>query len=275
MAFLASMEIHLDDITLHAVQAGHGPLALFLHGITANAYVFMPVMQALASRFHVVSIDMRGHGRSSKPATGYEADDYANDIAGVIRHFGGAPALLVGHALGARDALTAGARGDGSVAAVVSLDFTPFIEPAVFDALEQRVTHGSRQFADTDAIRRALAERYPMMPRAAIERRVEYGYRRADGGWRPLVDPSAVRQTVTGMRRDIAPALAGLTMPTLLVRGSQTRFVSPDAWRRTRALRPDVAMVEIPTADHYVAEVAPARTAEEILHFWDKTAGRV
>lgn len=274
MAFFASTEIELDHITLHAAHAGSGPLALFLHGITANAYIFMPVMQAMASRFRVVSIDMRGHGRSSKPATGYEADDYADDIAGVIRHFGGEPALLIGHALGARDALTAGARRDGLVAAVVALDFTPFIEPAVFDALEQRVTHGSRHFADTDTIRRALAERYPLMPQAAIERRVEFGYRRADGGWRPLVDPSAVRQTVTGMRRDIAPALAALTIPALLVRGALTRFVSKDAWTRTKALRPDVAMVEIATADHYVAEVAPAKTAHQIVQFWETTAGR-
>src|SRR3989442_1564880 len=35
---------------LHAIEAGAGPLALCLHGITANGYVFEPLMTALAAR---------------------------------------------------------------------------------------------------------------------------------------------------------------------------------------------------------------------------------
>jgi len=54
---------------LHAIEAGAGPLALCLHGVTANAYVFEPLMTALAARFRVVSLDQRGHGRSPKRRT--------------------------------------------------------------------------------------------------------------------------------------------------------------------------------------------------------------
>lgn len=264
----STLDCRVGAVTLHAVAAGKGPLAIFLHGITANAHVFLPLMSRLADRFRVVSIDMRGHGRSSKPSSGYTADDYADDIEGLVRHLDGGPALLAGHALGARDALVAGARSSGLISAVVAIDFTPFIEPAVFEALEQRVGGGNRLFADVDAIRDALAERYPLLPADAIQRRARYGYVEADGGWRPLADPAAMRQTAAGLRQDLAPALSAITVPTLLIRGAKSRFVSPEAWARTRALRPDIAMVEIADADHYAAEEAPLPIAREIVRFW-------
>ena len=145
---VAARECRLGAVTLHTIGAGTGPLAVLLHGITANAYVFLPLMQKLADRFHVVSIDMRGHGRSSKPTAGYDATDYADDIEALIRHLGVGPALLIGHALGARDAFVAGARDKGLVTGVVGIDFTPFIEPAVFEALGRRIGGGNRLFAD-------------------------------------------------------------------------------------------------------------------------------
>lgn len=266
----STLECRVGSVTLHAVAAGKGPLAIFLHGITANAYVFVPLMSRLADRFRVVSVDMRGHGRSSKPISGYAADDYADDVEGLIRHLGGGPSLLVGHALGARDALVAGARARGLVSGVVAIDFTPFIEPAVFEALEQRVGGGNRLFADVDAIRDALAERYPLLPADAIRRRAMYGYVEAQGGWRPLADPAAMRQTAAGLRQDLAPTLSAISVPTLLIRGAESRFVSPEVWARTRALRPDIAMVEVADADHYAAEEAPGPIAQEIVRFWQR-----
>ena len=125
---LETFEYPLDGVTLHAVAVGKGPLAVLLHGITANAYVFLPLMERLADHFRLVSIDMRGHGRSSKPATGYAARNYADDIEALVRHLGAGPALLIGHALGARDAFMAAARDNGLISGIVAIDFTPFID---------------------------------------------------------------------------------------------------------------------------------------------------
>ena len=267
---VAARECRLGAVTLHTIGAGTGPLAVLLHGITANAYVFLPLMQKLADRVHVVSIDMRGHGRSSKPTAGYDATDYADDIEALIRHLGVGPALLIGHALGARDAFVAGARDKGLVTGVVGIDFTPFIEPAVFEALGRRIGGGNRLFADVAEIEQALAERYPMMPAEAIRRRARYGYVRADGGWRPLAALDAMLQTATGMRESFEAAFVSLKVPTLLIRGADSKFVSPDVWARTQALRPDMRMVELPDADHYAAEEIPGPIAREIVSFWQR-----
>ncbi|MBX9945774.1 MAG: alpha/beta hydrolase [Reyranella sp.] len=271
---VSERECRLGAVTLHTIAAGKGPLAVLLHGITANAYVFLPLMRHLADHFHVVAVDMRGHGRSSKPATGYAATDYARDIEALIRHLGGGPALLIGHALGARDAFVAGARDNGLVTGVVGIDFTPFIEPAAFEALGRRISGGNRLFADVAAIEQALAERYPRMPADAIRRRAQYGYVRVDDGWRPLAALDAMLQTAAGMRESFEAAFVSLKVPTLLIRGADSKFVSPDVWARTRMLRPDMRMVELPDADHYAAEEIPGPIAREIVSFWQRDVQR-
>ena len=91
---------------LFAVEAGAGPPVICLHGITANAYVWLPVMERLAADYRVVAIDQRGHGRSDRPDSGYAAGDFAADVVALIEALG-APAVLIGHSLGARNALAA------------------------------------------------------------------------------------------------------------------------------------------------------------------------
>lgn len=261
------LTIALPHITLHGHVAGQGALALFFHGITANGRVWDPVIERLAGRMRCVAIDQRGHGRSDKPAAGYAAADFAGDIAALVRHFDAGPALLVGHSLGARNAIVAAATTPALVRGVVAIDFTPTIETAVFDALDARVGGGDRLFASLDAVRAYLADRYRRLPPDAIERRALHGYRAVDGGWRPLADPHAMQAISTGLREDLAPALRALGVPALLIRGADSTLVSPAAWQRTRALRPDIAALELSGADHYVPEEVPEAVAAAIRGF--------
>jgi 2-(acetamidomethylene)succinate hydrolase len=227
--------------------------------------VFEPVAQLLASRFRVVSIDQRGHGRAPKPKSGYGAADYARDVARLAEE----KTLLIGHSLGARNALVAGERHPGKVAAVVAIDFTPFIEPEVFDALDARVNGGSRDFASLDEVRAYLRGRYPRLPDDAVARRAQHGYERVKGKWRPLAAPGAMRATCAGLRENLEGTLREIRVPVLLLRGADSKLVSRAAWEKTKALRPDIRALEIADADHYVPEEQPAAVAAAIFDFWD------
>jgi len=227
--------------------------------------VFEPVAELLASRFRIVCIDQRGHGRAPKPKSGYSAADYARDIAKLVEE----KTLLIGHSLGARNALVAGIRYPQKVSAVVAIDFTPFIEREVFDALEARVDAGARDFFSMDEIKSYLKSRYPRLPADAIERRARHGYEQVDGRWRPLAAPEAMRETCKGLREDLAATVTSIKVPVLLLRGEDSKLVSPEAWARTRSLRPDIAAREIAGADHYVPEEQPAAVAAAVLDFWD------
>lgn len=227
--------------------------------------MFEPVAELLASRFRIVSIDQRGHGRAPKPRSGYSGQDYARDIARLAEE----KTLLIGHSLGARNALVAGHRYPEKVAAVVAIDFTPFIEPEVFDALEERVNGGARDFASLEEVRAYLRNRYPRLPDDAIARRAQHGYERVKGKWRALAAPAAMRATCAGLRENLEGTLKNIRVPVLLLRGKDSKLVSPAAWEKTKALRPDIRAQEIPGADHYVPEEQPAAVAAAILDFWE------
>jgi 2-(acetamidomethylene)succinate hydrolase len=119
------------------------------------------------------------------------------------------------------------------------------------------VNGGDRVFADLRQVEAYLAQRYPRLPSDAIERRARYGYREAQGGYRPFADPSAMSRTCAGLRAPLDEVVRIIDRPAVLARGAQSRLVSPAAWARTRELRPDIAAVEIEDADHYVPEEQP------------------
>ena len=265
----ASRRIDCGGVALNVVEAGQGPLMLFFHGITANGAVFGPMTRQLQDRFTTVAVDQRGHGLSDKPDTGYEAADFARDIAGLIRALDRGPAILIGHSLGSRNSVTAAADYPDLVRSVVAIDFTPYIESEVFDALEERVNAGDRSFPDLDAVETYLAGRYPNIPAPAIRIRAESGYRRTDDGWRPHASPAAMAQTARGLRADLTDAYRRVKRPVLLIRGADSRLVSAEALARTSALRPDLPVVVAPGADHYVNETAPDIVLKAITNFID------
>jgi 2-(acetamidomethylene)succinate hydrolase len=250
----------LTDTSIFAIEAGRGPLVLCMHGITANAYVFQPIMELLVDGFRVVSIDQRGHGRSGRPAR-YEAEDFAGDVAALLTELACGPATLLGHSLGARNALVAANLYPEQVQSVVAVDFTPFIEERVLDELETRVKGGDRTFTDLAAVEAYLSQRYPLLPRDAIRRRAEHGYRKVENGYRPLADAGAMALTAAALRASIEDTVRTVKQPTILVRGAHSKLVSPQAWARTRELRPDLEAVEVDGADHYVPEEQPAAVA--------------
>jgi 2-(acetamidomethylene)succinate hydrolase len=264
-----SRRIDAGHITLNVREAGDGPLMLFFHGITSNAAVFTPLMAGLSDRFTTIAVDQRGHGLSDKPESGYDAHEYAEDIAGLIRTLDRGRAILVGHSLGARNSVTAATKYPDLVRSVIAIDFTAYIETEALDALETRVNAGSRLFEDVAAVEAYLAGRYPNIPAAAIKVRAASGYRAGDGGLRPLASPAAMAQTAKGLRADLVPAYREVKRPVLIVRGENSKFVSAAALAKTSRLRPDLPVVVVPDADHYVNEVSPEITLRAITNFID------
>ncbi|WP_280987435.1 alpha/beta fold hydrolase [Jiella endophytica] len=264
-----SRRIDIGRIVLNVREGGSGPLILFFHGITANGAVFTPMMARFSDRFTVVAVDQRGHGHSDKPASGYEADDFVEDIAALVRKLDKGPAILVGHSLGSRNSVTAAAAHPDRVRSVIAIDFTPYIETEVFDALDSRVNAGDQVFEDLTAVETYLSRRYPNIPADAIRIRAESGYQRVDGGLRPLASPAAMAETSTGLRADLVPAFRDVKKPVLIIRGEDSKLVSAAALAKTSRLRPDLPVVVVPGADHYVNETAPDITFRAIQNFID------
>jgi pimeloyl-ACP methyl ester carboxylesterase len=88
---------------LHIEARGEGPAVVFTHGFGRTGDTWARQADALAADHHVVTWDLRGHGRSAAPARAYTREDALADLAAVVdaaMAAGGGPALLVGHSLG-------------------------------------------------------------------------------------------------------------------------------------------------------------------------------
>ncbi|MDH7799272.1 MULTISPECIES: alpha/beta hydrolase [unclassified Beijerinckia] len=255
-ATISTRRVNLGQLTLNLREVGSGQLIIFLHGVTSNSAIWDPILLNLSGRARCVAIDQRGHGLSDKPDAGYAAGDFAEDIAKIIASYGGEPATVVGNSLGSRNSIAVAALYPDLVKSIVPIDFTPFIENEVFDALEKRVVAGDRRFRSREEITEYLRDRYRLMPDTAIRTRVESAYVEEDGLWRPRASPSAMVQTVIGLREELETSMLRVKCPAMIVRGAQSSFVSEEAFQKTRDLRPDLSTYVVQGVDHYVNEEA-------------------
>jgi pimeloyl-ACP methyl ester carboxylesterase len=100
------MEFHRVDGTEIAIDArGLGDPVLFIHGALGQLGIWAEPMQALSGHRRVIAYDLRGHGKSSPPATP-DCDVHVGDAAAVLADkAGNAPATVVGWSNGASIAL--------------------------------------------------------------------------------------------------------------------------------------------------------------------------
>ncbi|MZE79991.1 alpha/beta hydrolase [Streptomyces xinghaiensis] len=85
---------------LHLAEQGTGPLVLLVHGFPESWYSWRHQLPALAAAgYRAVAIDVRGYGRSSKPAAtdAYRMLDLVEDNVAVVRALGEENAVVVGH----------------------------------------------------------------------------------------------------------------------------------------------------------------------------------
>lgn len=95
-----------SGLRLHFLQTGGGPDLVLIHGITGNLAVWHLRMAALLwDRFRLTTYDLRGHGRSDMPPSGYDADSMAADLLELLDALEIERPSLVGHSFGADIAL--------------------------------------------------------------------------------------------------------------------------------------------------------------------------
>ena len=100
MAEVHDRYAQINDIRLHFVEAGTGPLVLFLHGFPETSYSWRHQLTALAAAgYRAIAPDQRGYPKTEQPPS---VDDYTihhlvGDAVGLINALGAPDAVVVGH----------------------------------------------------------------------------------------------------------------------------------------------------------------------------------
>lgn len=95
-----SRHAEVDGVRLHYVTGGRGEPLVLLPGWPQTWWEYRKVMPALAARYRVIVVDLRGMGGSDKPASGYDKKTMARDVYGLVRKLGHDSVNIAGHDVG-------------------------------------------------------------------------------------------------------------------------------------------------------------------------------
>ena len=202
---------------LFAVESGRGTPIILLHGGLANHMACRGVAAPLASRYRVITPDLRGSGKSIF-AGELSWDRFADDVAALMRHLGLAKAVIGGVSFGSGVAVRTALRHPELVDKLVLL--TPAfagadvgLTPAQDEAMRAMDAVGSRAVAEGIEVIFPLFDRLPPEIRERI-RRIAAHY-----------DPASVAASTKFMASGAQPFgtasdLAAITAPTLVVPGA-------------------------------------------------------
>lgn len=259
------------------------PSVLLVHGGGQTRFAWGNTAAQLAREgWHVVSIDMRGHGDSDWHEAGdYRLDVFGADLRDIARTFA-RPPVVVGASMGGLSALVAAGETDEPViAGVVLVDITPRMSDTgverILSFMRDKVEEGFASLEEAaDAISRYQPHRVKPKSLDGLARNLRQG---TDGRWRWHWDP----RFVTGKNRprdditiDRLLACAGrLTVPTLLVRGRMSDLVTMEAAEEFLRMVPHAEFVDVADAGHMIAGDRNDAFNEAVVDFLQRRFAKI
>jgi 2-succinyl-6-hydroxy-2,4-cyclohexadiene-1-carboxylate synthase len=196
---MRDIRINVGSIELQVREyEREGDALFFLHFGGANLVMWQGVVPYFQDEYRLILVDLRGHGKSDKPQTGYHIDEMAHDVSGVMARLGIERAHIVGSSLGAEVGLSLAANEPEKVISLVCegalySEYGPYgvwegseaeFKAHVARKLEERRNAAEPVFASVDALvddRRQAFERYGWW-NEKVEALTRYDACEIDGG---------------------------------------------------------------------------------------------
>lgn len=108
-----------DGTSIYYERHGSGPAILFVHGSGGHHAAWWQQVAALREEFTVVTVDLRGFGKSDSSMTEFDGQDFPGDVVAVLDQEDLTDVMLVGQSIGSVAALRAGLLRPERVGSVV------------------------------------------------------------------------------------------------------------------------------------------------------------
>ena len=255
------------------------PPLLAIHGWLDNAASFDALAPLIATQFHLVALDLPGHGRSQHRPLGvrYHFVDYLDDVLAAADSLGWKTFSLLGHSLGGGVASFIAAAFPERVQKLFLIEVAGAVSAPVEKSLAQ-LQKGITQFHEsagkalrifTDveiaiAARRKAGDLSDAAARALVLR----GIRQVEGGWSWSSDPRLMPASPQRFSEDqVLAILAGVQAPTLYVLAEPMAMQIPESLMLARAAQmPNANLVRLPGNHHLHLEDAQS-VAKAIADF--------
>jgi esterase len=235
---------------------GNQPL-IMLHGIGRVAQTFDHVAPHFIDDYHVLAVDMRGHGDSGwDPNGNYLVEDYVADIEALVASLGLDDIVLWGNSTGGRVAQVFAGKHPGLVSALIVEDVGPERPESIANNLAERIRREEAGWESQEALFEQLQRSSPRTRPEVLRAYAQFGskVREADGRTILKRDP---RINDGFVPTDLWRFVREIEAPTIYILGGASTIVSPET---QTALRDTLRRVEIeimPGLGHYPSEESP------------------
>src|SRR5262249_5935663 len=194
------------------------PSMLFVHGGSALAHWWDFVAPPFTDDFHVLAIDLRGHGDSEwTKEWAYGSRHYLSDLQQVIDQWSFGAPIMIGHSMGAHNVMVFATRHSDKLSAMVAIDSPADYTQAGVDYLRAYAERAPRSYA---SLEEAISN-FKVLPRETLatkeilEHVARHSYRQLeDGRWTHKLDRRTLaREPMTAWDR-----LADIRCPGLYVK---------------------------------------------------------
>ncbi len=264
-----------DGAQIFVRTGGSGPAVLLIHGFGDTGDMWGPLAADLAKTHTVIVPDLRGMGRSSKAASGYDKKSQAGDMRAVVTALGQDHSAVVGHDIGTMVAYAYAASYPDKTDKLVVMDApVPGIPPWDQIILSPALWHFN--FGGPNAERLVAGRERIYLDRfwnefAGDPTKIDEATRRhyAKIYTQPGAMRAAFAQFNTIGAKDVADNIAfsknKLPMPVLAIGGAKSFGANMAAVMRNAATNVQEAVV--PNAGHWLMEEAPQATIHLIDGF--------
>ena len=245
----------VNGLRLHYLDWGASakPALILLHGIARHAHTFDHLASNLARDYHVIALDMRGHGDSAwSPEGAYLVEDYVKDLEGLVAQLGLRKLTLLGNSTGGRVVQVFAGLHPDLVERLIVEDVGPERPQDIADSFARRVQQEANGWASEDELVAQLVMQNRRTPEPLLRRYAHFGLKPQANGrlvWKR--DPNLVKGFVS---TELWAQVSKITSPTLYVIGGGSRIVPAETQQRLKQTLRDCEIVTMPGLGHYPNE---------------------
>src|SRR2546422_1084653 len=272
---VASRDVKIDNVQLHFLTAGHGPVVILLHGFAETSRMWRPIIPLLGEKFTLIAPDLPGIGDSSIPSDKIDMISAAERIHALVRSLGVEKARVVGHDIGLMVAYAYATQFPAETEKLVVMDaFLPGVEgwepiynsPNVWhfrfngEYPEKLVQGRERTYFEyfwnvfaadkTHSIPEAERKAYTAAYARPGRMRAAWAY---FASWPQLAT-------------EFAPlSKTKLTMPVLSIGGEKS--LGNELGAQMKLVADNVTVIVLPNTGHWILEERPKETTDALVNF--------
>jgi pimeloyl-ACP methyl ester carboxylesterase len=251
--------LEVNGLRLHYLDWGSPtkPPFIMLHGISRVAHQFDHIAPHFAVDYHVIAIDMRGHGDSAwSPEGAYVVEDYEKDLEAFVTKLDLHNLTLLGNSTGGRVVQVYAGLHPERVARIVVEDVGPERTNEIASAFTRQVENEANGWASEDELVAFLKKSNAKTPEPILRAYAHFASKpRADGRIVWKRDPNLAKGFVP---TELWRFVSQIKCPVIYILGGASRIVPPETQQKLKETLPQVEIVVLPGLGHYPDQEATA-----------------